>query len=75
MGDGGVVEDWPSIDPLASSFEGTFMAESQRSMVSIVAIIAIVILIVIAFYFVRERREPGLQIEIGSGIAAPVLVA
>jgi len=51
------------------------MAESQRSMVSIVAIIAIVILVVIAIYFVRERRDPGLQIEIGSGSDAPALVA
>jgi ABC-type uncharacterized transport system permease subunit len=54
--------------------KGTFMADSQRSMVSIVAIIAIVILVVIAIYFVRERSEPGLEIEIGSTDPAKIYV-
>lgn len=51
------------------------MAQSQRSMVSIVAIIAIVILVVIVIYFVRERGDPGLHMEMGSGSDAPALVA
>lgn len=51
------------------------MADSQRSMVSIVAIIAVVILVIIAIYFVREREDSGLEIEIGSTLDAPALVA
>jgi len=50
------------------------MAESQKSMVSIVAIIAIVILVALAIYFVRERSNSGLQIEIGGWHDVPELV-
>jgi hypothetical protein len=51
-----------------------FMADSQKNMVTIVAIIAIVILVALAIYFVRERSNSGLHIEIGSSTDVPVLV-
>jgi len=50
------------------------LAEAQKSMVYIVAIIAIVILVALAVYFVRERSNSGLQIEIGSSTDAPAIV-
>ncbi|MFO8175320.1 MAG: hypothetical protein R6T96_13615 [Longimicrobiales bacterium] len=50
------------------------MAESQKTMVSVVAIIAIVILVALAIYFVRERSNSGLEIEIGSSTDAPAMV-
>ena len=50
------------------------MAESQKSMVSIAAILAIVILVALAIYFVRERSNSGLDIDIGSSTDAPAVV-
>lgn len=56
------------------SWKEQFMAESQKTMVSVVAIIAIVILVALAIYFVRERSNSGLEIEIGSSTDAPAMV-
>lgn len=51
------------------------MSQSQKSMVSIVAITAIVILVLVVIFFMRERRDPGLHMDMGSGSEAPALVA
>ncbi|MEX2529907.1 MAG: hypothetical protein WD960_03965 [Gemmatimonadota bacterium] len=52
------------------------MADSQKSMVSVVAIIAIVILVGVAVYFVmQERDDSGIEIDLGSAQAVPVMVS
>jgi len=53
----------------ATSRKEAYMADSQKSMVTIVAIIAIVILVGLVAYFVMQETNDTIEIDFGS--AAP----